>query len=553
MDRSGDRDRANQLTGAAASGDLEMVGRLLESGADPNATNAFGRSPIQVMMMGSSKMAELLLQRGADPNRPDPSTGATPAHDVAQGGFLDTLKILYQWGARFDQVDKWGRCPLDLAKESGQNHVVDYLQELSGRSPPRVLASRPPAEDLALAAGMGGRVKCLVRCARRKKLPRFLKSVLLKIIGDVVRSRPLPHSLVLVVRNRRSSALRPRQTEPRPLDSSVVAPADDSPRSGGISATCSLPQPGALHKMRLESPGGGPAWKWKHRSPSTLGRLNAPSRDQDRARSDYPLPGMEMARALNSDGKKSSAFLGGAFERVGREGCCADLPEPLVGLGPSEAAEDDAGSALPPTAADSSSAARPGHPEEAFPRPDLKRFPLSLLLQQRLKHTRCKGRPFLSRIALFWKEALCFTMLKNLSKCPQLTSAHRHPQSEGHFNCRLKLQTMVLADPQRSHLASSRLACPRFDKVVMKLGNPKVAELLLHRGANPNLPDPSTGSLPVHDAAREGFLDTLQVLLSGGARLDLPDHSGRLPLQVAAENGQSHVVRFLARRQSDDA
>ncbi|XP_007434878.1 cyclin-dependent kinase 4 inhibitor B [Python bivittatus] len=132
MDRSGDRDRANQLTSAAARGDLESVGRLLESGADPNATNAFGRSPIQVMMMGSSKMAELLLQRGADPNRPDPSTGATPAHDVAWGGFLDTLKILYQWGARFDQVDKWGRCPLDLAKENGQNHVVDYLQELSG-------------------------------------------------------------------------------------------------------------------------------------------------------------------------------------------------------------------------------------------------------------------------------------------------------------------------------------------------------------------------------------------------------------------------------------
>lgn len=87
----------------------------------------------------------------------------------------------------------------------------------------------------------------------------------------------------------------------------------------------------------------------------------------------------------------------------------------------------------------------------------------------------------------------------------------------------------------------------------MKLGNPKVAELLLERGANPNLPDPSTGSLPVHDAAREGFLDTLQVLISGGARLDLPNRYGRLPLQEAAENGQSHVVHFLARRPRDNA
>ncbi|XP_026528056.1 cyclin-dependent kinase inhibitor 2A-like [Notechis scutatus] len=92
-----------------------------------------------------------------------------------------------------------------------------------------------------------------------------------------------------------------------------------------------------------------------------------------------------------------------------------------------------------------------------------------------------------------------------------------------------------------------------FDKVVMKLGNPRVAALLLERGANPNVPDPSTGSLPVHDAAREGFLDTLQVLVSGGARLDLRNNYGRLPLDEAAEGGQSQVVHFLRRRQRDDA
>ncbi|KAG8130499.1 hypothetical protein E2320_017066 [Naja naja] len=125
---NGDGCQANQLANAAARGDLETAARLLENGADPNATNVFGRSPIQVMMMGSSKMAELLLRSGADPNRPDPSTGATPAHDVAWEGFLDTLKLLHHWGASFDHLDRWGRSPLDLARENGQNHVVDYLQ-----------------------------------------------------------------------------------------------------------------------------------------------------------------------------------------------------------------------------------------------------------------------------------------------------------------------------------------------------------------------------------------------------------------------------------------
>lgn len=98
----------------------------------PINTQLFTFSVLQVMMMGNSKMAELLLQRGADPNRPDPSTGATPAHDVSREGFLDTLKLLHHWGARFDYLDRWDRSPLDLARMNGHNHVVDYLEELSG-------------------------------------------------------------------------------------------------------------------------------------------------------------------------------------------------------------------------------------------------------------------------------------------------------------------------------------------------------------------------------------------------------------------------------------
>ncbi|XP_062984613.1 cyclin-dependent kinase 4 inhibitor B-like [Elgaria multicarinata webbii] len=90
-----------------------------------------------------------------------------------------------------------------------------------------------------------------------------------------------------------------------------------------------------------------------------------------------------------------------------------------------------------------------------------------------------------------------------------------------------------------------RRAGPLRRKQVMKLGSPRVAELLLQSGADPNRPDPSTGCLPVHDAAREGFLDTLQVLELGGARLDLPDHEGRLPIDLAAECGQNHVVTYL--------
>ncbi|OWK01228.1 CDKN2B, partial [Cervus elaphus hippelaphus] len=57
-------------------------------------------------------------------------------------------------------------------------------------------------------------------------------------------------------------------------------------------------------------------------------------------------------------------------------------------------------------------------------------------------------------------------------------------------------------------------------KQVMMMGSARVAELLLLHGADPNCADPATLTRPVHDAAREGFLDTLVALHRAGGRLD---------------------------------
>ncbi|NXA84547.1 CDN2A inhibitor, partial [Thryothorus ludovicianus] len=58
-------------------------------------------------------------------------------------------------------------------------------------------------------------------------------------------------------------------------------------------------------------------------------------------------------------------------------------------------------------------------------------------------------------------------------------------------------------------------------------------------------PDPRTGCLPAHDAARAGFLETLAALHRAGARLDLRDGRGRLPLDVAAGGPHGAVGRYL--------
>ncbi|XP_008827157.1 cyclin-dependent kinase 4 inhibitor B-like [Nannospalax galili] len=126
---------ADRLARAAARGREQEVRELLEAGVSPNARNRFGRTPIQVMMMGSARVASLLLLHGADPNCADPATLTRPVHDAAREGFLDTLVALHQAGARLDVRDAWGRLPVDLAQEWGHPDVARFLRTAAGASP----------------------------------------------------------------------------------------------------------------------------------------------------------------------------------------------------------------------------------------------------------------------------------------------------------------------------------------------------------------------------------------------------------------------------------
>ncbi|XP_054034702.1 ankyrin repeat domain-containing protein 54-like [Dryobates pubescens] len=130
---------ADELANAAARGDLQRLKELLDDAADPNTVNSYGRTPIQVMMLGSPRVAELLLQFGADPNRPDPSTGCFPIHDAARSGFLETVAVLHRAGARLDLPDGRGRLPLDVAVGGPHGPVGCYL-----RHPPSLPVHPPP-------------------------------------------------------------------------------------------------------------------------------------------------------------------------------------------------------------------------------------------------------------------------------------------------------------------------------------------------------------------------------------------------------------------------
>lgn len=117
----------DRLSGAAARGDVSEVRRLLHRElVHPDALNRFGHTALQAMMFGSPAIALELLKQGASPNVQDVS-GATPAHDAARTGFLETLKLLVEHGADVNTPDGTGALPIHLAVKEGHKAVVAFL------------------------------------------------------------------------------------------------------------------------------------------------------------------------------------------------------------------------------------------------------------------------------------------------------------------------------------------------------------------------------------------------------------------------------------------
>ncbi|GCB61971.1 cyclin-dependent kinase 4 inhibitor D-like [Scyliorhinus torazame] len=121
----------DKLTKAAVRGDWQEVKRLLvEEKVNANAVNKYDQTALQVMMLGSTLVAEELLKNGAKPNAQD-KWGFTPAHDVARSGFLDTMMVLTKYKADVNIKDATGSLPIHLAAQEGYLDLVQYLAPMS--------------------------------------------------------------------------------------------------------------------------------------------------------------------------------------------------------------------------------------------------------------------------------------------------------------------------------------------------------------------------------------------------------------------------------------
>lgn len=117
---SDDQTLLHQSTGRGGMVAKFIIETLVFKGADVNAINIDGETPLHLAAMGgeTSVLAiETLIAKGAHVNVMD-KKGDTPLHIAIEGGVVGIIKTLLNHGAKLDIENKNKKTPLDLAQES---------------------------------------------------------------------------------------------------------------------------------------------------------------------------------------------------------------------------------------------------------------------------------------------------------------------------------------------------------------------------------------------------------------------------------------------------
>jgi ankyrin repeat protein len=136
------------LHGAAADrGSPAIVALLINSGANPNAVDGFGRTPLHNAAINSRPaIAARLLQSGADPGVAD-NLGNTPLHYALETRNVATIRALIE--AKAPQGPNLaGQTPYDLAVDAGLSDIAALLTPPA----PSIVLPKNFDEIVALAA-----------------------------------------------------------------------------------------------------------------------------------------------------------------------------------------------------------------------------------------------------------------------------------------------------------------------------------------------------------------------------------------------------------------
>lgn len=106
---------------------VETIRTLLAFGADLNAKNQRGRTPLyEAIMWEHLDQTVQLLDYGCDVEISD-NNGWTPLHGAVHQGHALLTKLLCERGAFVDQKDKTGQTPLHYAVSQGRQEILEAL------------------------------------------------------------------------------------------------------------------------------------------------------------------------------------------------------------------------------------------------------------------------------------------------------------------------------------------------------------------------------------------------------------------------------------------
>lgn len=119
------------LHDAARNKKVDTIGILLKYGAQINARDHNGNTPLYTAIRrnANSKAIGALLQNNADVNIAN-NMGQTPIFVAVSRGHIETVKKLIESGADVNVVDAAGETPLTIARDRQKGHHDKYMKKV---------------------------------------------------------------------------------------------------------------------------------------------------------------------------------------------------------------------------------------------------------------------------------------------------------------------------------------------------------------------------------------------------------------------------------------
>ncbi|OGH96803.1 MAG: hypothetical protein A2104_02900 [Candidatus Melainabacteria bacterium GWF2_32_7] len=107
--------------------DFEKVKKYITDGADPNAKDKNGQTPLHITARSNSTdIIEFLIKSGADANIKD-KYSVSPLHEAACFKANEALELLIKNGADVNAKDRDGDTPSHIAAMKGNKEVLETL------------------------------------------------------------------------------------------------------------------------------------------------------------------------------------------------------------------------------------------------------------------------------------------------------------------------------------------------------------------------------------------------------------------------------------------